>query len=91
VGVAGCKADPVPNGIALCKLHHAAFDRHILGVRPDLIVEVRKDILEEVDGPMLRFGLQEIAGTKLGVPGAERLRPRTAFLEERYEMFRRVG
>lgn len=43
----------VPNGLALCKLHHAAFDRHILGVRPDLIIEIREDILREVDGPML--------------------------------------
>jgi len=43
----------VPNGLALCKLHHAAFDRHILGVRPDLVVEVRLDILREVDGPMV--------------------------------------
>lgn len=26
----------VPNGLALCKIHHAAYDRYILGVRPDL-------------------------------------------------------
>jgi putative restriction endonuclease len=25
----------VSNGLALCKQHHAAFDAHILGVRPD--------------------------------------------------------
>mgnify|MGYP006303029059 CR=1 FL=1 len=25
----------VANGLALCKLHHAAYDRHILGVTPD--------------------------------------------------------
>jgi len=29
-------------------------------VRPDLIVEVRRDILREVDGPMLKYGLQDI-------------------------------
>lgn len=44
----------VPNGLALCKLHHAAFDRHILGITPELRVEVRLDILREADGPMLR-------------------------------------
>ncbi len=81
----------VSNGIALCKLHHAAFDRHIVGVRPDLIVEVRRDILEEVDGPMLRHGLQEIAGSTLRVPRAERDRPDRRFLEERYELFRKTG
>jgi putative restriction endonuclease len=81
----------VSNGIALCKLHHAAFDRHIVGVRPDLIVEVRRDILAEVDGPMLRHGLQEIAGMTLRVPRAERDRPDRRFLEERYELFRKTG
>jgi putative restriction endonuclease len=31
----------VSNGLALCKLHHAAFDCHIIGVNPDYRVEVR--------------------------------------------------
>ena len=31
----------VSNGLALCKLHHAAFDANILGVHPDYRVEVR--------------------------------------------------
>lgn len=81
----------VPNGVSLCTLHHAAFDRHIFGVRPDLIIEVRRDILDEVDGPMLRHGLQEIEGTKLIVPASPQLRPRRDFLEERYELFRKAG
>ena len=46
------------NGLALCKLHHAAFDCHIIGVNPDYRVEVRVDVLEEIDGPMLEHGLQ---------------------------------
>jgi putative restriction endonuclease len=86
------RGDPiVPNGVALCKLHHAAFDRHILGIRPDCVIEIRRDILEEVDGPMLRHGLQEVAGAVLNVPRAEVSRPRPDLLEERYEMFRNVG
>lgn len=81
----------VSNGIALCTLHHTAFDRHIVGVRPDLVIEVRRDILEEVDGPMLKHGLQEIAGLRLSVPRAERDQPDRTFLEERYEIFRKTG
>ena len=81
----------VPNGLALCTLHHKAFDRHILGVRPDLVVEVRRDILEETDGPMLLHGLQEMAGERIGVPRSERQRPRREFLEERYEIFRKAS
>jgi len=34
----------VPNGLALCKLHHAAFDANIIGVTPDLEVTVRLDV-----------------------------------------------
>lgn len=81
----------VSNGLALCKLHHAAFDRHILGVKPNLIIEVRRDILEEVDGPMLRYGLQALHGNKIHAPRSPELRPRREFLEERYERFRKAG
>src|SRR3954468_24712455 len=71
----------VPNGVALCKIHHAAYDSNIVGIRPDLVIEVRSDILEEIDGPMLRHGLQELAGWRLTVPLARRARPDRAGLE----------
>ena len=32
----------VPNGLALCKIHHAAYDRNILGIRPDYVIEVHQ-------------------------------------------------
>jgi len=56
-------ADPrgvpsVANGLALCTLHHAAFDRHVIGITPDYVVEVRREVLEQEDGPMLIHGLQ---------------------------------
>ena len=79
------------NGLALCKLHHAAYDRQVLGVRPDLVVEVRRDILDEKDGPMLRYGLQETAGVELLVPASSNQRPRADFLEERYRLFREAS
>jgi putative restriction endonuclease len=78
----------VSNGLALCKIHHAAFDRHIIGVRPDLRVEIRKDILLEVDGPMLRYGLQEMNGTKLYVPDNNQEKPGRNFIEARYQVFK---
>ncbi len=81
----------VPNGLALCKLHHAAFDAYILGIRPDHVIEVREDILREEDDPMLRHGLQEIAGSVIQLPRSERERPRSDFLAERYELFRKAG
>lgn len=84
-------APVVPNGLALCKLHHAAFDAHIVGIRPDHVVEVRRDILAEIDGPMLRHGLQGLHGGRLITPRAERDKPNRGFLEERYEQFRQAG
>ena len=82
----------VPNGLALCKIHHAAFDRNILGIRPDLVVEIRDDILQEEDGPMLRHGLQELHGRDLlNVPRARELKPDPVRLEERYVKFRQAG
>ena len=55
----------VSNGLALCKIHHAAFDRNILGISPDYQVHIRQDILEEEDGPMLKHGIQEMQGRSL--------------------------
>jgi len=81
----------VPNGLALCKLHHAAFDADILGVRPDLKIEVRHDVLREADGPMLKVGLQGFDGQIITVPRQKSLRPNLDFLAERYERFRKAG
>lgn len=81
----------VPNGLALCKLHHAAFDAHILGVTPDLRVEVRADILREIDGPMLLHGLQGFQGGMVRIPRERHLQPQRDFLAERYDLFRRAG
>ena len=51
----------IDNGLALCKLHHAAFDSFMISVNPDYIIHVRRDVLEEEDGPMLQHGLKGIA------------------------------
>ena len=78
----------VPNGIALCKLHHAAFDRYFFGIRPDYTIEVKEEILREHDGPMLRHGLQGIHNQRIIVPRSAGMRPDPAFLERRYQRFR---
>lgn len=81
--------DPiVPNGLAMCKIHHAAYDANILGVRPDRVVEVRDDILTEIDGPMLRHGLQEMHGSVIFLPRSPHDHPDPERLERRYEEFR---
>lgn len=86
-------ADPaghpeVSNGLSLCKIHHAAFDHGILGIRPDYVIQVRRSVLEEVDGPMLKYGLQELHNKKLFLPSNEAHKPAKRALEHRYALFR---
>ena len=81
----------VPNGLALCNLHNGAFDAHILTVTPDYRIEIREDVLDEVDGPMLIHGLQGFHGQAIQLPERRSAWPRREFLEERYGFFKRVG
>jgi len=84
--------DPVvPNGISLCRLHHGAFDRYFIGIRPDYTVEVRRSILEESDGPMLRHGLQGAHNQRIWTPRSEAKKPDPELLERRFERFRKAG
>jgi putative restriction endonuclease len=77
----------VPNGLSMCKIHHAAFDQNFLGVSPDLRVEINRDLMDEVDGPMLKHGLQEMQGVGLLVPSSRSQRPDRDRLATRYERF----
>ena len=86
------KGEPVVrNGLSLCKLHHAAFDRHFLGLRPDYVLEVRRDILRERDGPTLVHTIQALHGASITLPRQSALRPSRELLEIRYERFRQAG
>jgi putative restriction endonuclease len=78
----------ISNGLGLCKIHHAAYDARILGVDADYMVHIRTDVLEEHDGPMLRYGLQSAHGTQLIVPRRSDARPNREWLAERFELFR---
>jgi putative restriction endonuclease len=79
----------VENGLALCKIHHAAYDRNILGIRPDYVVEIHQRLLDEIDGPMLKYGLQGHHGEPLRqLPRIRIERPNPDRLEKRYIEFR---
>lgn len=78
----------VNNGMSLCKIHHAAFDANIIGIRPDHIVEVNGRVLEEVDGPMLKYGIQSMHLQKIILPRHQDEWPDDEKLRFRYEQFR---
>lgn len=77
----------VTNGIALCKIHHAAYDRNLLGITPDYEVRIDDDLLNEIDGPMLRHGLQDMHGRALRVPVKKIDRPSQDSLAVRFAEF----
>jgi len=77
----------VNNGLALCKLHHAAYDRFLIGVSPDYVLRVRGDVLEEEDGPVLVHGLQALHDKRLILPSAQADWPSPDLLDWRYDRF----
>lgn len=81
----------VQNGLCLCKIHHAAYDRDIIGISPEFRVHVNADVLLERDGPMLRHGIQEMHGRALVLPSKRGDRPDPARLELRFEAFKAAG
>jgi len=77
----------VANGMALCKIHHAAYDSNVMGISPDYRVHVRADIMLEVDGPMLKNGIQAMDGTQISTPKSSSLKPDRDALAWRFERF----
>lgn len=78
----------VRNGLALCKIHHAAYDAGILGVTPELRVEIRQDILDEIDGPVLEHGLKGLHNEPLrALPRRRSDKPDPDLLAQHYQKF----
>lgn len=85
--IADNSSTSVTNGIALCKIHHAAYDRHLIGIDGDYVVHIREDIKLEVNGPMLKHGIQEMNGRSLHVPRRYNDRPDPERLHRRFNEF----
>ena len=54
--------EAVVNGLALCAIHHRAYDRNLLGIDPAGVVHIGARLLRGTDGPMLTAGLQGFHG-----------------------------
>jgi putative restriction endonuclease len=81
----------VVNGLALCAIHHLAFDRNLLGIDPDGVVHIAHRLLREIDGPMLRVGLQGFHGERIAQPRRPEDRPDAVRLETRFNRFVRAA
>jgi putative restriction endonuclease len=80
----------VPNGIPLSKIHHAAFDAHLIGIDPDYRLHVSDRLLEHKDGPMLE-ALKRLNGETIHLPGRVKDRPDRDRLAMRFEWFKAVA
>ena len=77
----------VPNGLPLSKIHHAAFDAHLIGIDPDYRLHVSERLLDQHDGPMLE-ALKQLDGGMLHLPTRTKDYPDRDRLSLRYEQFR---
>ena len=80
----------VPNGLPLSKIHHAAFDAHLIGIDPDYRLHVSDRLLDQNDGPMLE-ALKQIDGEALHLPNRVKDRPDRDRLAIRFERFKEVA
>ncbi|MRH91054.1 restriction endonuclease [Nocardia sp. SYP-A9097] len=81
----------VDNGLSLCKIHHAAYDENFLGITPNYQVRINQTLLDEIDGPMLKHGLQEMHGRALFTPTKPKEKPSPDRLAQRFEEFQQAG
>jgi putative restriction endonuclease len=77
----------VSNGLPLTKIHHAAFDAHLIGIDPNFRIHVSDRLLEIHDGPFLE--LKGIVGQAIQLPRRNEDRPDRERLALRFEEFRR--
>ena len=59
----------------------------MISVNPDYIIHVRKDVLDEEDGPMLQHGLKELHKVRIILPHSEHHWPNRDYLDRRYQKF----
>ena len=77
----------VQNGLPLSKIHHAAFDAHLIGIDPDYRLHVSDRLLDQHDGPILE-ALKQLKGERLHLPGRTKDYPDRDRLALRFEKFR---
>ena len=81
---------PVDNGIPLSKIHHAAFDAHLIGIDPDYRLHVSERLLLRNDGVMLE-ALKRLNRGAIHMPGRVKDRPDRDRLALRFERFKAVA
>lgn len=77
----------IPNGLPLSKIHHAAFDAHLIGIDPDYKIHVSPKLLSLNDGPTLE-ALKYLQGKEIRRPSRTQDYPDRERLEQRFQLFK---
>lgn len=77
----------VQNGLLLSRIHHTAFDRHLIGLDPDYRQHVSEQLMVQEDGPMLE-ALKQLHGGFIRLPNRQQDRPDRDRLALRFEHFK---
>lgn len=83
----GTSVEEVTNGLALCAIHHLAYDRNLMGIDPGGVVHIARAVRLDEDGPMLREGIQSFHGAPINVPRRAHDHPDPGRLAARFEAF----
>jgi len=77
--------DEITNGLALCRLHHGAYDTGLLGVRSDYTIVVNPESERRLAALQLQSGLTEFKQRlpeRIVLPGSHDVRPLPRYLVE---------
>jgi putative restriction endonuclease len=80
----------VPNGIPLSKIHHAAFDAHLIGIDTDYRLHVSHRLLDLSDGPILE-SLKQLNGREIHLPKRKSDYPDRDRLAVRFEQYKAIA
>jgi putative restriction endonuclease len=76
----------VSNGLALCSIHHRAYDHDLVSVTRDYDVRVSPRLLEDEDGPMLDL-LKTFDRQPIYAPRRTEWKPDRERLASRFDRF----
>ena len=77
----------VSNGLPLSKIHHAAFDAHLIGIDPEYRLHVSERLLDQNDGSLLE-ALKQLNGGTVHLPSRAKDHPDRDRLALRFERFK---
>jgi len=63
------------------------YDKFFIGITPEYKMVVKKELLDEVDGPMLQHGIKNLNSLFIQLPWRDEYKPNKKYLDYRYQQF----